>query len=103
MLVSVVGSSLTGADLPLAAGAIIGAVGSLAFIMRSHAFDEKEQAGHAKARQSAVRRVLVIYAIIAWFCLAAAVALGDVAFIVTTGIMALLASAGLVRLWSVRT
>jgi hypothetical protein len=81
-------------------GGFIGAIGSLVFIMRSSAFDKEQHVGDAQTRQSAIRRTLVIFAIIAWFCLGAAVALGDVAFIVTTGIMALLASAGLMRLWS---
>lgn len=100
MLIPVAGNTLTSTDLPLAVGAVIGAVGSLVFIMRSHAFDEEEREGHAQARQSAVRRVLVIYATAAWICFATAVVLGDVAFIVTTGVLALLAGVGLARLWS---
>jgi hypothetical protein len=99
MLTPVAVNNLISTDLPIAVGAIIGAVGSLTFIMRTHAIDEEEQAGHAQARRSAVRLVLVIYAMIAWLCLVVAVVLGGVALIATMGILALLASAGLVRLW----
>jgi hypothetical protein len=97
-----VGTLSSGTYLPVAVGAVIAAVGSLVFIMRSPAFSEEEQAmGHAPARQSAVRRVLVIYAIIAWFCFIGAIAIGDIVFIALTGVVALLASVGLLRLWSI--
>ena len=49
------------------------------------------------ARRAAVRRVLIIYAVIGWLCFGVAIALGDIAFIILTGIMAALACVGLVR------
>jgi archaellum biogenesis protein FlaJ (TadC family) len=98
--VLVTGGTIADTGIPLVIGGFVGAIGSLIFILRTHAFDQGEKASEKQDRQSAVRRALVIFAIIAWFCLVAALALGDVAFIVTTGIMAIIASAGLVRLWS---
>jgi hypothetical protein len=86
--------------LPVVVGAVLGAVGSLLFIMRASVFSKEEYAQGALSRQSAVRRVLVIYATIAWICLAAAVAIGDMSFIILTGIIAVLASVGLVGFWS---
>ena len=91
---------LTGTYLPIVAGAVLGAVGSLLFVMRSRAFPKGEYAQGVLSRQSAVRRVLIIYASIAWICLVVAVAIGDTSFMILTGIIALVASAGLVGLWS---
>lgn len=101
MLVSSMATSaVVDTGLPIAVGAILGGVGSLVFIMRSHAFDEEEKGGQTQVRRSAVRRVLVIYSAIALLCLVVAIALGDVAFVVTTGAMLLLAIIGLVFFWS---
>lgn len=100
LVASMATSTVVNTGLPIAVGAILGGVGSLAFIMRSHAFNEEEKDGQTQVRRSAVRRVLVIYAAIALLCLVVAIALGDVAFIVTTGTMMLLAIVGLVFFWS---
>lgn len=91
--------------LPIAIGAVLGATGSLLFILRTDAFSQEEQGGHVSAsrRGLALRSVLIIYATIAWICLVVAIAIGDMAFIVACGVIALIASIGLVRVWSVRS
>ncbi len=86
--------------LPIFVGAVLGAIGSLVFIVQSRAFPNEEVAEGPQSRQAAVRRVLVIYASIAWVCLVAAVVIGDVTFIVMTGVITVLASAGVVVRWS---
>lgn len=85
---------------PIFIGAVLGAVGSLAFIMHSRAFPKEEATQGPRSRQSAVRRVLVIYAAISWACLVAALLIGNVIFVVLTGIITVLASVGLVVRWS---
>lgn len=84
--------------VPIAVGVIIAAVGSLAFIMHSDAFGEKSPAVYVQ-RRSAVRLILIIYAIIACLCLIAAIAIGDVAFVITTSVLVLLAAIGLALSW----
>jgi peptidoglycan biosynthesis protein MviN/MurJ (putative lipid II flippase) len=91
---------VTNTLIPVVVGLILGALGSVLFIMRSRAFTDEDRGGYSASRQSAVRRVLIIYAYIAAVCLVAAVAIGDFAFILLTGAMALIALAGLARLWS---
>lgn len=86
------------ASVPIAIGAIAGAAGSLLFVMRTSAIDKLEQDGEKGLRQKAVGRVLMSYAIIAWLCLIAAVAVGDPAFIALTGISAILATGGLLAI-----
>lgn len=86
--------------LPIFIGAVLGAVGSLIFIMQSRAFSGEGATQGSENQQSAVRRVLVIYAAISWACLVAAVFIGSATFIVLTVIIAALASAGLVLRWS---
>lgn len=86
--------------LPIFVGAFLGAIGSLVFILQSRAFPNEKAAQGPQSRQAAVRRVLVIYAAIAWACLLAAVLIGDVTFIVLTGVITVLASAGLALRWS---
>lgn len=71
--------------------------------MRAPAFSKEEYSQGVLSRQSAVRRVLVIYATIAWICLVAAVAIDDVSFIILTGAIAALATVGLVCLWSLES
>ena len=88
--------------LPIAVGAILGAAGSIWFIVRSHAFSAEKQGGQASAdsrRCIALRSVVSIYAAIAWICLVIAVATGNMAFIVLCGAIVLIASIGLVRVW----
>lgn len=88
--------------LPIAVGAILGAAGSVWFILRSHAFSAEKQGGQASAdgrRRIALRSVVSIYAAIAWICLVIAIATGNTAFIVLCGAIALIASLGLVRVW----
>jgi hypothetical protein len=97
--IPVIGSTLTDTYLPIAVGTVLGAAVSLVFIVRSSAFSEK-QPGRASAstqRQRRVRIILGVYVVFAFICLAIAVVIGDVAFIVLGGVIALLASIGLVR------
>jgi hypothetical protein len=64
---------------------------------------EKEQIGDARScarRQLALRLVVGVYATVAVICLVVAVALGDIGFIVTSAVIALLASLALWRVWS---
>ena len=91
--------------LPIAVGLILGAAGSVLFVLRSQAFAELERSGRAPfggRRQLTRWVVLGSFAVIAWICLLAAVSIGDVGFIVPSGMIALFASVGLVHLWSVR-
>jgi hypothetical protein len=89
--------------VPILIGAAIGAIGSLVFILRrSVPVPEQEQRNSksfAAQRRIAVKSVTTIYALIAWGCLAAALALGDVGFIVTTGAIAVVATLGLFIGW----
>jgi len=97
------GEKLSPVYLPIVVGAIVGAAGSIWFILRSHALSEGERGGHASAdsrRRLALRSVLIIYAAIAWVCLIIAIAIGDMPFIVLCGATALIASIGLGRVWS---
>ena len=93
------------AFLPAAIGAVVGAIGSLWFILRSDAFSDRGKADNDPPddrRKLAVRIVLAGYAVIAWICFVVAVAIGDMSFILPAGITALLATVGLVGLWSPR-
>jgi archaellum biogenesis protein FlaJ (TadC family) len=92
----VIADSAASAAVPLMIGSFLGAVGCLIFIMRARGFDKVEAEGQAHARRAAVRRVLIIYAVIAWLCLVVAIALGDMAFIALTGVTTVLACVGLV-------
>lgn len=89
--------------LPIMVGAVLGAVGSVLFIVRSRAFPKEERSQGAFSRQSAVRRVLIIYATVAWICLAAAVFIGNIWFIILTGIIVVIASVGLLGFWSAKS
>lgn len=86
--------------LPMFIGAVVGAVGSLVFIMRFRAFPKEEADQGSQSQQPAVRRVLVIYAAISWVCLLVAVLIGSATSIVLTGIITVLASVGLALRWS---
>ncbi|HEX4670236.1 MAG TPA: hypothetical protein VH275_09730 [Solirubrobacterales bacterium] len=97
-----VANSVSSVTIPLVIGGFLGAIGSLIFILRARAFDKVEARGQTYARLSAVRRVLIIYAVIALLCFVVAIALGDIAFIVLTAIMAALACVGLVRFYGRR-
>jgi hypothetical protein len=93
----------SGAGVPIVIGAFLGAVGSVIFLIRARGFEKVEAEGQTPARRAAVRRVLIIYAVVAWLCFVAAIALGDIAFIVLTGVIAVLACVGLIRVYSWRT
>jgi cobalamin synthase len=80
--------------LPLTAGAVIGAAGSLIFIVRSPAL-----AREGRRRKLAVRLVLITYVAIACLVLVIAIALGNLEFIAISGALAILAIAGLVFTW----
>jgi hypothetical protein len=82
--------------IPVAAGLILGGGGSVWFIARSRALSGAEQ---APRRRFALRSVLMIYAVITCLCLIISIAIGEVALILTSGIMVLIATAGLLRLW----
>lgn len=90
--------------VPIIVGLLIGAVGAAVVVLRSPAYLRCERRGEGSAdqlRRQAVRSVLVSYAVITWFCLAVAVVVGEAAFIVITGAVALIASIGLRRYWLV--
>jgi hypothetical protein len=89
---------IANASIPIAVGAVVGAAGSLIFVMRTSAIDKLEQAGNKNLRKKAVARVLMSYTAIAWLCLIAAVAIGDVAFIALTGTSAVLTTGGVLVL-----
>lgn len=91
------------AYFPIILGAVLGAVGTVLFIMRSRAFPKEDRSQGAFSRQSAVRRVLVIYATVAWICLAAAVFIGNIWFIILTGVIVVIASVGLLGFWSAKS
>jgi Flp pilus assembly protein TadB len=82
--------------LPVAAGLILGGGGSVWFIVRSRALSDLGKDG---PRRFALRSVLVIYIIVTCFCLIISIAIGEVGLILTSGIMVLIAAAGLVRVW----
>jgi hypothetical protein len=99
----ITGDAFTSTYLPVAVGAVVAAVGSVLFIIRSHAFREVGQGDQTMAtnqRRLAVRMVLVLYGIIAGICFVVAIVIGELAFIVLTGLILLLAIAGLGRSWS---
>ena len=75
----------------------------MVFILYARAFRKEEAVQTPQSRQAAVRRVLVIYAAISWGCLVAAAFIGNMVFIVLTGIIAVLASVGLVVRWSLKS
>lgn len=91
------------AAIAIFVGAILGGIGSLLFIARSRQSNDGEASGEGRALRSALRRVLTIYAAIAWLCVIVAVAIGDMVFIAMTGVVAILASAGLMYRWSPRS
>jgi uncharacterized membrane protein len=94
MMASVVANTA----LPVAVGAIMGALLSVAFILRvtPSSIQRQEQDDSARAeRRRALRPVLFLYVAVTWICLVAALAIGELAFIVLSGIMALIASIGL--------
>ena len=97
----VVGEVSSSTYLPIGIGVIIGAVGSLVFIMRTRALSDEQDSRPATSirRRLALRSVLIIYAIIAWICLAVAVTVGEMALIVLCGVIVLIASIGLMRIW----
>jgi hypothetical protein len=47
-----------------------------------------------------LRTVVVLYAVIAYLCLAISVYLGDMTFVALTGIIALMATLALARVWA---
>ena len=94
--------SVAGVAFPVAIGAFLGALGSVIFLMRARGFEKVEAEGLTHARLAAVRRVVVIYTAIAWLCFFVAVALDDAAFIILTGVMAVLACVGVVRVYGRR-
>jgi hypothetical protein len=92
------------AYLLAAAGAIAGAVGSVVFIMRSPALTDEEEQGDAEPwrnrRQLAVRVVLSMYMVMTGIALVVSVALLDTELILTSGALVVLATIGLISLWS---
>jgi hypothetical protein len=97
----------------IAIGGVAGAVGTVAFLLRSKAFSDdrpkvfpgKESSGRGGVtdrRRLSIRIVVSIYCVIAYGCFVATIAIGDSAIIALTGVIALLASAALWRLWEGR-
>ncbi|MBS1881807.1 MAG: hypothetical protein JSS97_02490 [Actinobacteria bacterium] len=96
-------TAAAGTYVPVAVGAILGALGSLAFIFRATTSDDRlrwRQSGSRRDRLLAVRSVMVVFALVAWICLILAIVLGEVAFIALTGVIALMAAGGLVYAWA---
>jgi len=96
-------ASAAGTYVPVAVGAILGAIGSLAFIVRSTTSEDRQRWRHPDARRErlfAVRSVMTLFAVIAWACLILSITVGEAAFIVLTGATALIATAGLIYVWT---
>jgi hypothetical protein len=91
--------------LLFAGGAIVGAVGSVAFILRSSELTQEENrrdaASRPSRRQLAVRIVLSVYLGMTSIALAVALALEDVALIATSGLLVFLVGGALIFLWSI--
>jgi hypothetical protein len=97
-------SVFTSTVLPAAIGAVLAAAGCLIALLRTNAFSQM-QASRVTVehrRRLSIRIVVGLYAAIAYICLIVAIAIGDPAFMVLTAIIALLASAMVLRLWSGR-
>lgn len=88
----------TGTVVPFTVGAICAGIGSVLFIVRSDALADNGDGEQLKRRRIAIRMVLIIYAVLASLCLVAAVAIGDLVFVVTSAIITALAVGGLVLL-----
>jgi hypothetical protein len=97
--------SMIAACLLFAGGAIVGAVGSVVFILRSSEFRQDENRGVAASRpgrrQLAVRIVLLVYLGMVGVALTVALAVGNVVFVATSGFLMFLVGAALVFLWSI--
>ncbi|HEU4679450.1 MAG TPA: hypothetical protein VFS35_08015 [Terrimicrobiaceae bacterium] len=91
-----------GTYIPIAVGAVVGAVGSALVILRGKSgTGENHDPGEGDARRlRGLRIVLAVYAATAGVCLVVAIAQGDGGFIVTTGLIAVLAVLGLWRVYS---
>lgn len=89
----------SGAALPIAIGAILGVVGCLVFVLRTPALSE-ERAGYPRARLKVLRRILLVYAVIAVGCLIVAIAVGDPPFIWLTSAVVVLAAIGVFQVRS---
>lgn len=88
---------MAGTYVPILVGALLGVVISLAYIKRTKALsdmDSPSREAPTASRQQAVRSVLGIYVLIAWACLAVSLALGDFGFILTSGVIAIVATVG---------
>ena len=80
----------TGDGLAVAIGALIAIMGSIVFIMRTHALDENEKDTRSRVtgmRRVALRNVLVAYTLIAWVCVALTVIIGGGGFILLSAIL----------------
>lgn len=97
----------------IAIGGVVGAVGTVAYLLRTKAFSDdppkgspgnepRGQSGSIDRRRLSLRIVVSVYCVIAYGCFVAAIAIGDSAFIILTGVIAFLASASLWRLWKGR-
>lgn len=98
-------ASAAGTYIPVAVGVILGAVGSVVFILRATSRDERlrwRQADARRERLLAIRSVMVVFAVIAWSCLILAIVIGEAAFTALTGATALISGAGLIYVWTWR-
>lgn len=98
-------ASAAGTYVPVAVGAILGAVGSLVFIVRATGREDRFRWSRTDARRErlhAVRSVMSMFAVIAWSCLILAIIIGEAAFTALTGATALIAGAGLIYVWTWR-
>lgn len=98
-------ASAAGTYVPVAVGAILGAVGCLVFIVRATSREDRLRWSRTDARRErllAVRSVMVVFAVIAWSCLILAIIIGEAAFTALTGATALISAAGLIYVWTWR-
>lgn len=90
----------TGDGFAIAIGALIAALGSILFIMRTHALDGNRKETHSGVtgmRRVALRNVLVAYTVVAWVCVVVTVIIGNGDFILLSALFAVLVSASLFR------
>jgi hypothetical protein len=90
----------TSDGVAIAIGALVAAMGSILFIMRTHALDEETKDSRSRVtgmRRVALRNVLVAYTVVAWICVVATAIIGNGDFILLSALFAVLVSASLLR------
>lgn len=100
-----IGSAVTGTYLPALIGGVLGAIGSVAFLLHTKAFSNEQATNRGSIvdrRRLSIRIVVSLYLVIAFGGLIVAISIGDPTFIVLTAIIAFIAAGALARLWSGR-